>query len=305
MDRLEAMTLLVASVEEGSFSQAGRKLGIPLPTVSRKVADLEAHLKAKLLVRSTRKLALTEAGTIYVATCKRILEEIVEAEAQAAGEYTVPRGDLTLTAPVVFGRLHVVPVVNAFIAQYPEINVKMRLSDRNVSIVDEHIDLAIRIGNLPDSSLIATKLGEVRKVVCGSPSYFAAHGTPKTPDDLAAHQCVTFSSMASGAAWIFKPNGKAEKSIVPQCRLYINTAEAAIDSAIKGVGMTNVLSYQVAQAVNEKKLRIVLEDYEPPPFPVHIVHARGALIPLKMRRFLEFSVPRMRKSVLAAQDKLG
>jgi DNA-binding transcriptional LysR family regulator len=304
MDRLEAMALLVASVEEGSFSQAGRKLGIPLPTVSRKVADLESHLKAKLLVRSTRKLALTEAGSMYVATCKRILDEIAEAEAQAAGEYTTPRGDLTLTAPVVFGRLHVVPVVNAFIAQYPEINVKMTLSDRNVSIVDEHIDLAVRIGNLPDSSLIATKLGEIRKVVCGSPAYFAAHGTPRTPDDLVAHQCVTFSAMASGPAWIFKSSGKAEKSIVPRCRLYINTAEAAIDSAIRGVGVTNVLSYQVAQAVHEKKLKIVLEDYEPPPFPIHIVHAHGALLPLKMRGFLEFAVQRMRRSVLTMQDDL-
>ena len=304
MDRLEAMTLLIAAVEEGSFSQAGRKLGIPLPTLSRKVADLETHLKAKLLVRSTRKLTLTEAGAAYVATCKRILDEIVEAEAQAAGEYTVPRGELTLTAPVVFGRLHVVPVVNDFLAQYPEISARMILSDRNVSIVDEHIDMAVRVGDLPDSSLIAVKLGEIRKVVCGSPSYFAARGTPKKPDDLAAHQCVTFSAMASGGSWVFKPPGKPEKSIIPPCRLHINTAEAAIDAAIAGVGITNVLSYQIGQAVRDRKLRIVLADFEPTPFPVHIVHARGGLLPLKMRRFLEFAVPRIRKSVLAVQDEL-
>jgi DNA-binding transcriptional LysR family regulator len=305
MDRLDAMGILVASVEEGSFSAASRKLGIPLPTVSRKVADLEGHLKTRLLVRSTRKLALTEAGVSYVTACKRILEDIAEAETQAAGEYTVPRGELTLTAPIVFGRLHMVPVVNEFLSRFAEINLRMTLSDRNVNLVDDRIDLAVRIGDLPDSSLIATRVGTIRRVVCGSPAYFAAHGTPKSPDDLAQHECVTFSEMATGASWVFKPRGRKAKFVEPLCRLDISTAEAAIDAAIAGVGVTNVLSYQVARAVSEKKLQIVLRDFEPSPIPVQLVHAHQKLLPLKMQRFLEFAAPRIRKSVLATQRKLG
>jgi DNA-binding transcriptional LysR family regulator len=305
MDRLGAMAILVASVEQGSLSAAGRKLGVPLPTVSRKVSELEAHLKTRLLVRSTRKLALTEAGITYVAACKRILEDIGEAESQASGEYTVPRGELTLTAPIVFGRLHVLPVVNDFIARFGEINVRMTLSDRNINLVDDQIDMAVRIGDLPDSSLLATRVGTIRRIVCGSPEYFAAHGTPKTPDDLNDHQCVTFSAMAGGVSWAFKSPGRRVKLMTPLCRLNINTAETAIDSVIAGVGVTNVLSYQVASAVSERKLQIVLKDFEPPPIPVHLVHAHQQLLPLKMRRFLEFAGPRIRKSLLAVQKKLG
>jgi DNA-binding transcriptional LysR family regulator len=305
MDRLGAMAILVASVEQGSLSAAGRKLGVPLPTVSRKVSELEAHLKTRLLVRSTRKLALTEAGITYVAACKRILEDIGEAESQASGEYTVPRGELTLTAPIVFGRLHVLPVVNDFIARFGEINVRMTLSDRNINLVDDQIDMAVRIGDLPDSSLLATRVGTIRRIVCGSPEYFSAHGTPKTPDDLNDHQCVTFSAMAGGVSWAFKSPGRRVKLMTPLCRLNINTAETAIDSVIAGVGVTNVLSYQVASAVSERKLQIVLKDFEPPPIPVHLVHAHQQLLPLKMRRFLEFAGPRIRKSLLAVQKKLG
>jgi DNA-binding transcriptional LysR family regulator len=306
MDRFDAMAILVACVKEGSFSAAGRKLGIPLPTVSRKVADLEEHLKTRLLVRSTRKLALTEAGVNYVAACSRILEDIAEAEAEAAGEYTMPRGDLTITAPMVFGRLHVVPVVNEFLARFADINVRMMLSERNVGLIEDHVDVAARIGELPNSTLIATRLGSVRRIVCGSPVYFAAHGVPKTLDDLYRHQCVTFSEMraGAGASWIFKSRGRQPKFIQPLCRLHINTAEAAIDAAISGVGITNVLSYQAAQAVNEQKLIIVLQEFEPPPIPVHLVHAHQRLLPLKMRRFLEFAAPRIRKSVLAMQEQL-
>jgi len=304
MDRLDAMAILVASAEEGSFSAAGRKLGIPLPTVSRKIGDLEAHLKTRLFVRSTRKLVLTEAGVGYFAACKRILEYIGEAEAQAAGEYSVPRGDLTLTAPIVFGRLHVVPVVNEFLSRFAEINVRLTLADRNVNLIDDHIDMAVRIGELPDSALIATRVGSIRRVVCGSPAYFAAHGTPGTPDELVKHQCVTFSAMA-GMSWTFNPRGRKTTSVAPQCRLHINTAEAAIDAAIAGLGVTNVLSYQVARAVGEKKLRIILQDFEPPPIPIHLMHAHQRLLPLKMRRFLEFAAPRIRKSVSGTQRRLG
>ena len=306
MDRLDAMLILVTSTEEGSFSAAGRKLGVPLPTISRKVAELEAHLKTQLLVRSTRKLTLTEAGIGYVAACKRILEHVDEAEAQASGEYSVPRGDLTLTAPIVFGRLHVVPVVSQFLSRFAEINVRLTLSDRNVNLVDDHIDMAVRIGELPDSTMVATKIGAIRRVVCASPAYLAAHGIPKTPKELHSHTCVTFSQMASGLSSTFAPKGGgAAKPIRPLCRLWTNTAESAIDAAIAGVGLTNVLSYQVAKAVHEGALQIVLQDYEPAPMPIHLVHAGQSILPLKMRRFLEFAAPRLRKSIETQTHKLN
>ncbi|MDQ8727605.1 LysR family transcriptional regulator [Bradyrhizobium sp. LHD-71] len=305
MDRLEAMSILVASAEAGSFSAAGRQLGVPLPTVSRKVAELEAHLNTQLLVRSTRKLSLTEAGLAYVTACKRILEQVEEAESQASGEYTVPRGTLSMAAPIVFGRLHVVPVVNEFLARFAQISVQLTLTDHTINIIDEHVDLAVRIGTLSDSTFIATKVGEIRRVVCGSPDYFASHGVPKTPEDLAEHMCVTYTALASGMTWIFNPRGKSTKSVRPYCRLKINTAESAIDAAIAGVGVTNVFSYQVARAVAEGKLRLILQDYEPDPIPVHLVHAGQALLPLKLRRFMEFAASRLRKSLAADLRKLS
>jgi len=280
---LEAMSFLVASAEAGSFSAAGRQLGVPLPTISRKVAELETHLNTQLLVRSTRKLSLTEAGAAYIAACKRILEQVDEAELQASGEYTVPRGTLAMTAPIVFGRLHVVPVVNEFLADFAQINVDLTLADSTLNLVDEHIDLAVRIGVLPDSTMVATKVGEIRRVVCGSPAYFAAHGIPKTPDELTDHMCVTFTGLAAGMTWVFSPRGAGPaKGVRPLCRLKINTAEAAIDAAIAGVGVTNVLSYQVARPVSEGKLNVVLQDYEPEPIPVHLVHVGQTLVPLKL-----------------------
>jgi DNA-binding transcriptional LysR family regulator len=299
MDRLEAMSILVASVEAGSFSAAGRQLGVPLPTISRKIADLEAHLNTQLLVRSTRRLALTEAGVAYVSACKHILEHVDEAESQASGEFTIPRGTLVMTAPIVFGRLHVLPVVNDFLAKFAQINVYLTLSDRTLNLVEEHIDLAARVGALPDSTLVATKVGEIRRVVCGSPAYFAAHGTPKTPEELVHHMCVTFTALASGMTWIFNPRGGQSRGVRPLCRLKINTAESAIDAAVAGVGVTNVLSYQIARQVSEGRLRVVLQDYEPEPIPVHLVHAGQALVPLKMRRFIEFAAPRLRRSLAA------
>jgi len=306
MDRLDAMSLLVVSVEEGSFSAAGRKLGIPLPTVSRKIAELEAHLKTRLLVRSTRKLTPTDAGISYIAACRRILEEISEAETQASGEYIIPRGELTLTAPIVFGRLHVLPVVNAFLNQFDEINVRMALSDRNLNLADDQIDIAVRIGELPDSTLVATRVGSIRRVVCGSPAYLAAHGTPKRPEDLVEHMCVTLSAISSGLSWTFASSrGKTATVVRPLSRLVINTAEAAIDAAVAGVGLTNVLSYQVAQAVHDGRLRIVLADYEPDPIPVHLIHAGRNLLPLKIRSFLEFAAPRLRNSLVREQEKPG
>ncbi|MDB5398465.1 MAG: LysR family transcriptional regulator [Rhodopila sp.] len=304
MDRLEAMSILVASAEAGSFSAAGRRLGVPLPTVSRKVAELEAHLNTQLLTRTTRRLELTDAGVAYVSACKRILEQVDEAESQASGEYTLPRGTLAMTAPIVFGRLHVVPIINEFLAQFGEINVELTLADHNLDLIGEHLDLALRVGALPDSTLVAVKVGEIRRVICGSPAYFAAHGTPKAPEDLVQHMCVTFTGLAAGGTWTFNHREGATKGVRPLCRLKVNTAESAIDAAIAGVGVTNVLSYQITRPVGEGKLRIILQDYEPGPSPVHFVHAGQGLVPLKTRRFIEFAVPRLRRSLAAELAKL-
>jgi DNA-binding transcriptional LysR family regulator len=301
MDRLDAMSVLVAVAETGSFSAASRKLGAPLPTVSRKVSDLEAHLNARLLIRSTRKLTLTEAGAVYIAACKRILEQVGEAERAASGEYTSPRGDLVVTAPIVFGRLHVLPAVNDFIANYPDINVRLSLSDRNVHLIDDHIDLAVRIGALQDSSMVATRVGSVRRVVCASPAYLAGVGTPKVPEDLSALACVNFDGFTSPTAWSFgSKESKAERTVSIRSRLSVSTAEAAIDAAIAGVGVTRVLSYQATNAVAEGKLKILLAAYEPEPLPINLVHVGQSLLPLKTRAFLDFVAPRIRERAAKA-----
>ncbi|MFJ9449379.1 LysR family transcriptional regulator [Herbaspirillum sp. NPDC101397] len=293
MNRLDSMAILIAVVDAGSLSAAARVLDMPLATVSRKLAELETHLKTRLLHRSTRQLSLTEAGISYVAACRRILEEIGEAERAATGEYASPKGELLVTAPVAFGRLHVVPVVAEFLAQYPEISVNLMLTDRVVHLMDEHADAAIRIGELPDSMLMATRVGTVRRVICASPAYLAARGVPARPQDLAGHACVTFEVLASMRAWVFG-SGKSELSVPVQSRFTVNTAEAAIAAATVGVGLIRVLSYQVADAVREQALRVVLEAFESAPLPVSLVHTGQAPLPLKLRAFLDFVTPRLR-----------
>src|SRR5271166_1810168 len=261
MDRLESMSILVSAAEAGSLSAASRRLGTPLATVSRKVSELEAYLGTRLLNRSSRRLTLTDAGQSYVAACKRILDDIAEAERSASGEYSTPRGDLIITAPLVFGRLHVVPVVSEFLKTYPEIDIRLVLADRVVNLFEDHLDLAVRIGELPDSSLVANRVGAIRRVVCASPAYFTARGTPGTPADLRDHDCVTFEGLALPEAWTFR-DGKAEISAPIRSRLVVNTAEAAIDAAAAGLGITRVLSYQVAQAVMDGRIQIALAEYE-------------------------------------------
>ncbi len=298
MDRLEAMSILLTVVETGSLSGASRKLRMPLPTVSRKLSDLEAHLKAQLLVRSTRKLTVTSAGAAYIAASKRILEQVNDAEHAAVGEFVSARGELVVTAPIFFGRLHVLPAINRFLDDFPEINIRLVLSDRNVDLIGDQVDLAVRIGALADSSMVATRVGAVRRVVCGSPAYFATHGTPKRPEDLSSHAAVNFDMMGSSAYWDFTVAGpKTAQSVPIRSRLATNTAEAAVDAAIAGVGVTRVLSYQSAQAVTEGKLDVVLARFEPAPIPVHLVHAERSHQPLKMRAFLDFVVPRLRERI--------
>jgi DNA-binding transcriptional LysR family regulator len=293
MDRFDAMSVLLTVVEAGSLSAAGRQLGLPLSTVSRRIADLETHLGARLLIRSNRKVNLTEAGRSYVAASKRILSDLADAERAAAGEYSSVRGEMVITAPVVFGRLHLLPVITAFLQRYPETSIRLVLSDRIVHLVDDHVDLALRIGTLPDSSLVAVKLGEIRRMVCGSPDYFARRGKPVVPEDLQDHECVTFTGLDTGDSWFF-PEGKLERSVPVRSRLAVNTAEAAIDAAISGVGLTRVLSYQIAAALRSNHLHTVLEAHEPPPVPVSLVYGEQGMLPRKLRAFLDFAVPRVR-----------
>lgn len=303
MDRFEAMNILVSVVETGSFTAAGKRLGAPLATVSRKLAELESHLGTRLLTRSTRRLDLTEAGSDYVAACKRILEDIGDAERKASGEYVTPKGELVLTAPVVFGRLHVVPVIADFLAAYPNIDVRLVLSDRNAQLLDDHIDLAVRIGTLPDSSMIAVHVGSVRQVVCASPDYLAAHGVPKKPADLSGLSCITFDVLGSATSWSFTNKAGRNDRVVPvRSRLSVNTAEAALDAAIAGAGVTRVLSYQAFKAVEERKLRLLLEPFEPVPVPVSLLHTAQGLLPLKTRSFIDFAVPRLRATLNRGKD---
>jgi DNA-binding transcriptional LysR family regulator len=301
MDRLESMATLLAAVEAGSLSAASRKLGMPLATVSRKVSELEAHLRTRLLNRTSRRLTLTEAGRSYVAACKRILEDIGAAERAAAGEYSAPRGELIMTAPIVFGRLHVLPVVTEFLKAYPEIDIRLSLADRVVNLLEDSIDLALRIGELPDSSLVATRLGAIRRVVCASPRYFAERGTPRKPDDLGAHDCITFGGLTSPHEWIFT-EGKSTRPVAIHSRLVVNTAEAAVDAAVASIGVTRVLSYQAAAAVRAGALAVVLREYEPKPWPVNLVHAGQPMLPLKLRAFLDFATPRLRARISQAAE---
>ena len=299
MDRLDSMAILVAVAEAGSLSAAARRLGAPLATVSRKVSDLEARLQARLVNRSARRLSLTDSGAAYVLACKRILEDVEAAERAASGEYSTPKGELIVTAPIVFGRLHALPVVVEFLKAYPEIDLRLTLSDRVAHLLEDRIDVAIRIGRLPDSSLVAAQVGDVRRVVCASPAYFNRRGYPQRPEDLAQHDCITFEGLSSPATWTFGSD-KAETTTPIHSRLVVTTAEAAVDAAITEIGVARVLSYQAVDAVRAGALAIVLEDFEPTPWPVNLVRATRDLTPLKLRAFLDFATPRLKERLARA-----
>ena len=298
MDRFEAMSTLLAVVRHGSLSAAGRALRVPVATISRRISDLEALLGARLLIRTTRKVTLTEAGAAYAEAARRIVVQLEEAEREAAGEFLTPRGELVVTAPVLFGRLHVLPVVADFLAQFGEINVRLVLSDRNAHFVEDRIDMAVRIGQLPDSTLVATRIGSMRSVICASPTLLAAHGLPREPEALQRFPCVAADAPMPMTAWVVrkpKTGALVEIPIVP--RLTVSTAEAATDAAVRNVGAVRLLYYQVADAVRADKLRIILEDFEPKPAPIHLVHAARDHMPLKMRRFIDFAAPRLREAL--------
>ncbi|MCB8838819.1 LysR family transcriptional regulator [Aurantimonas sp. VKM B-3413] len=299
MDRLDSMAILLRVVDRGGFSAAGRDLGVPLATVSRKVSELEAHLGTRLLVRTTRKVALTDAGAAYVASARRILDEIDEAERTAAGEFHAPRGELLLTAPVFFGRLHILPLVTEFLRLYPEIDVRLILSDRNLHLVEDHLDVALRIGRLPDSAMVATRVGAMRTVVCASPALLAERGEPRSPEDLAGLPCVNFEFLSCGAAWTFSvPGGMGTADVPIRPRLSVSTAEAAVSAAAEGVGATRVLHYQCADAIAAGSLEIILAGFEVDPLPVHLLHGGGTLAS-KVRVFLDFATGRLKRRLSA------
>jgi DNA-binding transcriptional LysR family regulator len=296
LDRFEAMTVFVATVDCGSLSAAGRKLEMPLPTVSRKLAELEARIGTTLLRRSTRRLELTDAGHAYHAACKRILEETLEAERGASGEYSAPRGELHLTAPVAFGRTHLVPVVAEFLGAYPDVDVRLTLSDRSVNLLEEHVDLALRIGELADSGLIARRVGDIRKLVCAAPSYLDEHGRPRQPEDLRGHAAIAFEALGSRERWVFD-RARVKQTIAIRARLAVNNADAAIAAAIAGAGITRVLSYQANDALRAGLLERLLEEFEPAPLPVHLLYAGGSRLPLKLRAFIDFALPRLQARI--------
>src|SRR6185295_11179820 len=253
MDRLDAMRVFVAVADAGSLSAAARALKVPLPTVSRKLAQLEEHLGVSLIVRTTRKFVLTEPGRTYLDSCRRLLGEVETAERMAAGEYETPKGRLHVTAPIVFGRLHVLPIALAFLKAYPEVDLRLSLVDRISDMIEEGIDAALRIANLEDSSLIAARVGAVRLVTCAAPSYLKANGTPRAPSELIQHHCIASANLSATDRWAYKVDGKEQLAAI-RSRLAVTTAEAAIDAAIAGIGITRVLSYQAAAAIKSGKL---------------------------------------------------
>jgi DNA-binding transcriptional LysR family regulator len=296
MDRLEAMILLVAVAEAGSISAASRKLRSPLATVSRKIAELESHLNARLLMRSTRKVELTEAGRGFVTASRRILADLDDAERDAASETKTLKGELVLSAPIALGRLYLLPVVTDFLKEHPNIDARMMLADRRLNMIEDHVDIGLRVGELNDFSLIAKKVGTVRRVVCASPSYLARRGTPKVPEELNAHDCITFENTLSAQSWAFKV-GKTEKSFPIHSRLVVSTAEAATDAAVSGIGLTHMLDYQVERQCHDGSLTLVLEAFRSPPKPVHLIYEAGRHLPLKIRTFLDFAAPRLKQAM--------
>jgi DNA-binding transcriptional LysR family regulator len=298
MDRLEAMSLVLAVVESGSLNAAARRLNTPAATASRKISDLEAHLRTKLFDRSGKRLALTEAGSTYVAASKRILAEVEEAERTASGEYTAPTGDLIVSAPVGLGRVHLIPILAEFLRAYRDIDVRLVLENRMVSLPEDHVDVALRVGVLPDSRLMALRLGTIRRIVCASPAYLEARGTPHTPDDLAGHDVIIYEALLAPNAWTFV-HDKMDITVAIDARLVVNSVEAACDAACAGIGITRALSYHVAPHVQAGTLTTLLDAYQPPPLPVSFLYAAGRFLPIKLRAFLDFAGPRL-KARLAA-----
>jgi DNA-binding transcriptional LysR family regulator len=286
------MSAFVAVARAGGFSAASRELGIPLATLSRRVADLEIALRAQLLQRSTRRVVLTEAGESFYAACQRLLDALRDAEESVTGEYRTPKGELTVTAPVGFGRLHLQPVALDFLAAYPEIRLRLLLADRVVNLIEEEVDVALRIAELPDSSLVAKPLGGVRMVVCGSPNYFERFGMPAHPKELLRHDCIAWSALTPNDGWWFREAG-VDRTYSIRTRLSTTLPESALAAAQAGLGLVQTTCYQADPAVREGRLVRVLTEFECEPTRVSLVFAGSRLLPLKIRAFIDFVAPRV------------
>ena len=304
MDRFEAMSLVLAVAEAGSLSAAARRLKAPLATVSRKVSELEAHLQTKLFNRSSRALVPTDAGRSYITASKRILADVAEAERAASGEYTTPRGELTVSTLVALGRLHLLPILAEFLATFPEVDVQLSMQDRPVNLLEENVDIALRVGDLADSSLIAVRVGEVGRVVCASPTYLKSRGTPKSPDDLLAHDCISYPPMQSPTAWRFV-SGERELATPVRSRLVVSNLESACNAARAGIGITEAFSYLVAEAIQSGELVPLLQDFQRPPQPVNFLYSPDRFLPVKLRAFLDFTIPRLRTRLAEAQKGIA
>lgn len=297
MDKLRAMETFVRIVDAGSLTAAADLLDTSLTSVVRSLATLEAALGTRLLNRTTRRIALTDEGREYFERCRRILAEVEEAENALSARQTTPAGKLTITAPVMFGRLHVGPVLTDFLAAYPAVHAELMLFDRVVDLLDEGIDVAIRIGHLRDSSLVAVALGTTRRIVCASPDYLRRTGTPQHPADLAGHRCLQFLGVVPGAEWEFSDNGGDGKPIrVPiKGTLATNQIDIALDACGKGLGCSVFLDYQVRAALAAGSLRRILQDFEAAPIPVHIVYPHSRLLSSRVRSFVDWATPRLRQ----------
>jgi DNA-binding transcriptional LysR family regulator len=298
MDRTDAIAVFIAVADHGSFAAAARRLGRSPASVTRAVADLESRLGVRLLTRTTRAVSTTEAGQRFLGGAKRVLADLDEIERAAAGQGTAPRGELRLTAPILFGRLHVLPIVTEFLDRFPEVQAALALVDRPVDLVEEGLDVAVRIGALGESSAVATRVGALRRIVVASPDYLARRGTPQRPADLSDHDVVAFSGIAGVEHWVFREAAR-DVNVAIRPRLVVSTAEAAIDTARAGFGLTRVLSYQAAEDVARGALLRVLPAYEGDEVPIHLVYPGGRHPPPKLRAFLDFTTPRLRRRCAA------
>lgn len=294
------MTILLAAVDAGSLSAASRQLRLPLATVSRRVSELEEHLKIRLLLRGSRKLTLTDSGRSYVASCRRIMEDIAEAERTAAGEYLTPRGELTISVSQIMGRLHVMPVVDEFMRAYPDICMRVLLNDRRVDLLEEDVDLALRVYELADSSMIAVRVGMFRRVLCASPAYLKVKGVPKHPMDLRLHDCVAYDRAiipgSGGSSWEF--GSKEPLVVVPiSYRLLVNSVEGAASAAVAGAGVVRIPSYLANGFIEAGLLVALLEEYEPPLLPANLIYPAQRKVPLKLRAFVDFALPPLKQRI--------
>jgi len=293
MDRFRSIQVFVKVAEHRGFAAAARDLAMSPPAVTRAVSALEARLGTRLFVRTTRSVRLTESGTRFLHDGRRILTDLKEAEEAAVGSHAAPRGELRVTAPVLFGRMYVAPILGDFLDHYPLVTCRTLFVDRVVNLMDEGLDVAIRIGNLPDSSLTAIRAGSVRAVMFAAPSYLERHGVPEHPKGLASHRLIQSLPMGASLDWLFQDNG-TPFSVRVESRLRMNTNDAVVDLVAGGWGLSRLLSYQIAPYLADGRVATVLDAFELPPLPIHVVHQEGRMVSAKVRAFVDFMVDRLR-----------